>query len=258
VLRRVAGQRTLLNGGVVPLVTLLLQVYDRDRRRFFSLPLDTAFPVGLDLAIGPEKTYPAGGGITFDLPSGIDPIVHLAPVEAGSFRYGQIVFQGARRFPGERTRPTYFYREVPYTYRLPFAINWNVGAWAGGVLTSVAAPQPIYLAVNDYEFELLSMNLFNQATGLYPAAVVGGPVAAMTLYNAAGRAVSNAPILADYLFANALATTGYYSQGLSPTMVYPPGGQIKVDVSSLLAAADLGPPAPQYEIEFNGVRRVPV
>jgi hypothetical protein len=247
-LRRVAGAATL--NTVAPLG---FQIYDAVGRRFFSAAEDPTQVYTQDLAIAPEKEYPKSGHIQFDL-ANFQPLFRASgPTPASGIFLGQILFQGVKRYQGALAKPDYTYREEVFVYRTQFTLNWNAYVWAGGLPVTRAAPVKFTVRIDDYPFELLSMQLFDMATGLYPAAL--DPAFAMTVYDRNGKAMSNQPVLCRYLFANAnVAVPGMYSR-FSPGIVYETGSQLRFDISSLLLNADFIPVAPTYEICFAGVRR---
>jgi len=253
-LRRVVGAYNLSvagPGGFVP----GLQVYDAVGRKFFSQPIDPNQAWNADIALAPEKWYPASGQIWFDLALYNPSFRVSGPTPASGIFWGQMAFQGVRRFRGVLAKPTYTYKEKPFVYRAPqVTLNWNAYLWGGGLPLSPSAPQTFVVPVNDYDFELLGMALVDAATGAYPWAL--DPPFKMTLYNQVQKAVYRRPVLPCYIFAN--AWPGIMWSSFSPGIVYGAGSQIKFDIHSLLLAADLGPPAPVYDIMFFGVRRIPV
>lgn len=249
ILRRVAGAGSLNTAGA-----LGFQMYDSVRRRFFSNAIDPSQAFNLDIAIAPEKVYPASGQIWFDI-AAYNPAFRASGASpASGIFWGQMALQGVRRFAGVLEKPTYQYTEKPFSYMTRFTLNWNAFLWAAGVPVTPTSPVQFVVPVNDYDFELLGMVLCDAATGAYPAI---DPPFKMTLYDKARVSVMKRPILSSYLFMNE-PVVGVYSRFPSPGIVYPAGSQILIDIHSLLMLNDYVPVAPVYDLTFLGVRRVPV
>ena len=264
ILRRVAGVQNLAGIGSV------FQVYDGNGVEFFSVPIQAvdAFAVPNvwydDFIVCPEKTYPRTGELRVDL-SNFTPNVKASGVSGGfSFPRGEMIFQGVKRRHGEGKRALYPYYEKPYILRYNFLLDWIGCVFSGaGAFLGFNTPHTFQVNVDNYDFEILYMNLYASsggAIGFYP--VIGGnPVMRLMLYDEAGIQVYKQPVNCDYIFNNAMGTTGTtiftYPMGLSPALVYRAKSVIKFDVYSLLLALDLLPVPTQLEIEFVGVQRIP-
>jgi hypothetical protein len=250
ILRRVAGAASF-NVTATPQG---FQVYDAIGRRFFSSPVWESANYLLDIPVVPEKGYPPAGQILYDIANFRPAIKMSGASPAAGIYYGQIAFQGVRRYPGALVKPGYRYRESPFTYTTRITINWNAYVWSGGLPVTPNAPRQFIVPVNDYEFELLGVRLFDVRTGAFPTAIT----MYFHLYDRLNRTVSKSPLVDVLAFENVTAPgLGLLYNTFSPGLIYPAGGQIKFDVYSMLMSAELGPPAPVYEIEFFGIRRLP-
>lgn len=191
-----------------------------------------------DCAVVPERYFPPGGQIRFDLFGTLRVTNTVGPAIA---YLSQLAFFGVKRRAGERQDVTnYPYRDWPYTYH--YAYTFPAG------FTSGTAHRRRIIPVNDADLLLYGVNIIDPATAAYPAS----PFFKLVLYDRFGEALSNVPLLANYVAANADANgvTGNY---FSPPVFYPAGSQIVMDLYSLFHAGQL--PVGPIHFDFFGLQR---
>lgn len=216
----------------------------------------------------PEKLYPHNSQLAFDLYQ----TLRASNACGGTPIYtAQIAFFGVRRVHASGafrnwTSP-YNFRERKYTYSYSLTINWAY-LNASGV---PQGPMPQTLQLDSYDFELQRIAVTNaQTTGATQSGQPGGLATndfRIGLYDAqnhltSGAGVRNtgaADVNLNILSINAArpnATTWPAYQGCwpTPTLVYPAGGQIRFDITSLLCSTQLNQ---TYNILFDGIWRIP-
>lgn len=217
-------------------------------KRYSLLLSGGAFAMGIDYAVAPEYVYQANSEINFDLYT-----ANLAnnPNTSGQPNYySQLAFQGVRRFPQPQPDDIQF-RPKRYQYQLTATINHE--GRVSPAFQSISAPTTVYLAFNDFDFELQVISIVAQLN----SNIVSSPyipsknLCKLWIYDANGNQVSTQPVVDTYLNSSA---SGVQSQFPYPSLLYPLGSQIKIDIFSLLATSQL--PC-TFTFTFNGVWRLP-
>lgn len=230
VCRRVTGIRTVLpaNG--------LYQIYSGGGGQWFQAP---CYASSASRTALPERIYPYDSAITFDLYNVLratGPASLLTPA-------AYLAFQGVKRFrvpvsPGIPSGITpYRYREAKYTYQATIAVPP-----AGG------APSVFTVELHNRDFELERISITNTATGVALATIDF----LIMLQDSNGHNFSNIPLNPDFL-NNAFARWPVVKSVFPvPPVVYPAGGAIRFEITSLLF-----PAGAQYDFSFDGIERVP-
>jgi hypothetical protein len=221
-LRRVGGQDRVADR---------MQLLDVLSRKVFNAPYRTNFH---DFPMDPEMMFPAATGIVFDL-------FNVARVlkTSGLFSVplSQIVFQGTRRFRGQRRPPGYLYSDDEFGYVFDLDINWS----------PTDAPRKFSIEIHDFDFELLQIT-----EDITPGGKPGFNTAfKMMLYDQVYEPMFSKPVIDDLLVNN---STDYQGIVPVPGTVYRVGQSIKFDIHSLILPPDQ-PTAVQ--LFFRGVRRRP-
>lgn len=166
--------------------------------------------------------------------------------------YGQIGFGGVRRRRGSVPKPTYKYKLLPYQVQITIAVTWEAyTAFTGTAITAVAPPRSFYVPIENYDFELYSIQITDTAG-------YGASSAKLSIYNGARNTLSNLPVVASYL-TDAVpwgrASADRYNIGaIVPPLLYLNETNIQIDVYSLLPTGNV----PQtLTILFNGMQRIP-
>ena len=207
----------------------------------------------------PEKLYPYNASITFDLYQ----ILRQSTACGGNpIPTSYIAFQGVKRFPitdswQERVTP-YRYREFRYSYEYQMTLTVGRFATVGG--NEVTPVQRQVIPLDNFDFELLQIGI-SSATGGARGGGIGGalttPDFALTLYDANMHQLSDLPLMQGYVNSARPTPAGAPPyQGIIPvpSLVYPAGGNLVIDVTSYLCANAV----PQtYNISFEGIWRKP-
>jgi hypothetical protein len=198
----------------------------------------------------PEKFWRAGSAIYLDL---VNVLRSNVVCLEGTIYKSFIGFRGVKRFDansGYRTGATpYKYKEKHYSYS--FALNLNYASIVGGQATPA---QKFWVQLDNMDFELLSIRVSNTTSGST------GPLTtndfAIQLYDSNLHMTSSIP--QPILFLSQTPPTPQtqpiYQPAITPTLVYPGGGAITFDITSLLCAAVV---PRTYNILFDGIWRIP-
>ena len=198
----------------------------------------------------PEKLYRQNDQIGFDL---YDVLRQFNACGETPIYASQIAFMGVKRFGRGSTYPRqitpYKYREVTYKYVYELTVNWSYFDAQG----RVAAAQQFYQQMDNFDFELLRVAISKPGS-------TGGlttPDFAIQLYDANQHQFSDNPLLQGYINAarpTPATSSPYQATFPTPSQIYPAGGKIRFDITSLLCSTQL----PQsYEIVFDGIWRYP-
>lgn len=234
-------------------------------RYFTPVPLGNnpigANRIGFDpFAIVPEKLFPAGSAIQYVIPGGaqINELLEFGGITP-FIAYFQVIFQGVKRFAGiPDRRPNYTYSERCWTYVFPFNLNWFflIAPFASYTADNV---RTFYIPVKDYDFELMQIGIDFPGTSLFGFQV--------RLFDANTRALSN-----DYIdAASAISAVGTQSGGAPPaaqqsqpncfpvpSIIYPIGSVIRIDVRSLASSnVGQGNTGGGVTLFLKGVQRIP-
>lgn len=231
---------------------------------------------GADFALAPEKFFPLGGnipiqvfqsvGLTGATAPSTGPLITMTfPGGTTAFvGYTSVLFQGVKRRKGVADRdPGYKFYEKPFTYTLPFTLDWT---YLTAPFTSfkVASNKSFYIQVLDYDFELWAIETdadFNNTSGGFNP--LNGY--AMILYDA-----NSYKLMRDFVHYRFLSYEGGFN-GVGvppgntatwypncypvPTVVYPKGSVIQIDIQSLMDSNTAAYGA--TTIRLRGVRRMP-
>lgn len=198
----------------------------------------------------PEKLYRQNDQISFDLYN----TLRAFNACGGTPIYtSQIAFMGVKRFARGSTYPRqitpYKYREVRYAYAYELTINWSHFDVSG----NVQPPQRFNQQLDNFDFELLRISISKAAA----TGALTTPDFAMTLYDPNMHQYSSAPMLQGFYNAGRptpATSSPYQATFPCPSQIYPAGGYITFDVTSLLCSSSI----PQtYEILFDGIWRYP-
>ena len=198
----------------------------------------------------PEKLYRTNDQISFDL---YNTLRQFNACSATPIYASQIAFMGVKRFANGSTFPRqitpYKYREVHYAYAYELTINWAHFAANG----SVNPPQRFNQQMDNFDFELLRISI-SQPGG---TGALTTPDFAMQLYDSNMHQFSSAPMLQGFFNAGRptpATSSPYQATFPCPSQIYPAGGYITFDITSLLCSTSI----PQaYEILFDGIWRYP-
>jgi len=237
-LRRVCGR---------PNVAQSMRYYGADGRTMAS----RLYAMARDQVVVPEHIYPPDSQILIDLgivARGNWPYVAI-PGSVPNY-WSQLAFQGVRRFYGQKAvESTYPFYTKPYTIT------------ATGVMTLTGRMAPAYqiqtdptqvnVQVENYDFELHRITATIIKNAVVPVEVVVDGAMKIRLYDAWGKAMMNEPVLDVFITENGPDWNSCFPV---PTMMYPAGSEIKVDIQSLLLDTEV--PA-TLNVEFHGVQRFP-
>lgn len=197
----------------------------------------------------PEKKYPINSSIYVDL---YDVLVDVTACGGTPIPNAFIAFFGVKRFNQGQYAPRvtpYRYKELSQRYEFQLTIDW--AHFASG--TAVAPPQRKIVQMDNYDFELIRISVGQSGSD---GTVVTNDFQ-MTLYDPGMHQMSDLPLNQGFFnCGKPTPQTQAPYQGLFPTpsIVYPAGGQITFDVTSMLCGTDL----PQtYDISFEGIWRKP-
>lgn len=198
----------------------------------------------------PEKLYKVNDQINFDLYSTLRAFnaCGLTPIYTS-----QIAFMGVKRFGRGSTYPRqvtpYKFREVTYRYVFELTINWAHFDASGNTQPA----QRFSVPMDNFDFELLRVAISQPGS----TSALATQDFAMQLYDANMHQHSTAPMLQGFFNAarpTPATSSPYQATFPTPTQIYPAGGQITFDITSLLCSTQL----PQtYEILFDGIWRYP-
>ncbi len=200
----------------------------------------------------PEKIYPKGGQIVFDLYTVLRSVIACGGHDI--YDTAQIVFQGVKRFKTGSAYPPqitpYVYYEVPYTY--DYSLSFNTYHYGAVATFGVNGPVRVAVPVNDYDFELLAIRFARGTTG----GTYTNNQWQFMLYDPLGHQMFSSPVNQTYI-NNSPATFDLYAGVFPvPTMVWPAGGQIVLEFTSMICNTDLTMPK-AYDIQLIGVQRKP-
>jgi hypothetical protein len=230
IIRNWAGMETVINtastGGI--------NIYDNLQRQYFSKQVQLAsFAQGMSVV--PEKRYPVGSLITFDL-------FNVAKLLVGGSTFAsQLVFSGVRRIPGQNSDPgpsSYPYRLQRFAYPYKLTVN----AYAGGAAISQQRIQ-----IPDCDFELWRVEMTPYST---PSPF------SITLYDNLQIQRSNIPINANRFFHfDPALSSGENNFWPCPPLLYKVNSWIQFDIVSLLVAPTALPQT--FNLLFHGAKRLP-
>lgn len=245
ILRQIVGLDTVVN---TPASGGKVQIYNASKSKMTSAAIIAPASMG----ILPEKLYRYNEEITFDL---VNTLRASTACGGTPIFTSYIGFRGVKRFHGNpgygKGQTPYAWREVPQAYEIDITINF--AAYSGGTVRN--PPQRFTIGLDNYDFELFRV-LVSQPG---PTSAVGLTTNdfAVTLYDSQMHELSDLPMPVLMVSASkpTRATQQKYQAVVPvPPLVYPAGGQIVFDVTSLLCSTSL----PQsYNIAFQGVWRVP-
>jgi len=193
----------------------------------------------------PEKLYDVNNSIRFDL-------FTVSRANNSGVYYAYIAFMGVKRFAAGTSpifhRTPYDYREVKYSYSLNFqnSVDYSAGQ----------TPTRISQIMEQYDFELMSIRIADITTPGTGALVTQD--FSITLYDPNQRQFSNLPLPQGYLNAGRVsAAQGPPYQAIFPvpSMIYPAGGAIIMDITSLVPNASST--LITYNVMLDGVWRIP-
>lgn len=189
-----------------------------------------------DAGVVPELYYPNNSIIGLDLVS----VLRRNNTVGINISYAsQMAFWGVRRRRGERNdQSSYRWEGKQYIYTQQFTFD------AGFISSPV--PRRVIVAVQNRDFDLHALRVFDVATGAFPVL----PFFKLTLYDRFEEGLASAPVLVEQLCENSPVATG---SAFVPALYYPAGSQIRLDITSLYWAAQL---PITVEIEFVGVERM--
>jgi hypothetical protein len=221
----------------------------------------TGIIVGKNWPVVPEKVYKYNTQIGFDLFATLrsTTVGGGGACAANPVLNSFIAFFGVKRFPiasgWKMVQTPYRYREVRYSYEVALTISQGHFTVSGGGI--VTPPQRVIVSLDSYDFELLRITISQSTT---PAGQVGTLLTndfQVMLYDPNNHQLSNIPLNQGFINSGRTSpsTAGPY-QGCwpVPSIVYPAGGNIIADITSMLCAGD----APRsYNISFEGIWRLP-
>lgn len=189
-------------------------------------------------AVLPERHFPPGSGIGFDLYT----VLRASNVVGPNTTFlSQLAFQGLHRRKGQPLDSRYGYRQKPFIYTVPLLVNW---LWL-----TLPNYQLGIVPVNNRDFELNAIRLYVANSGAIPGP---GVLLKMQLYDCFERPLANVPILMDYWMENSEVFVG---NALCAPLLYPVGSEIRYQITSLALAGQV---PLNYELEFVGMQRFPV
>lgn len=247
------------------------QLYSPNKNGMFSAPVSG--PTQSVFVLAPEREYPRNGSITFD-------ILNWASSDFLDFDEGlgvyfmEVIFQGVKRYQGDWINPrpsSYPYREERFCYRYDLTVDWtylaptNTGGGNPYSNLDVADPRSYSFRVEDYDFELLRVSVIRQS-GSGPNTFeivdnINSPSFRIMLYDPERREYFSAPVfVANINQAFGPAVDREMPGWPAPPMLYPKNSTIRFDVYSMLDdPTQANPPAAQqFQLVFDGVRRMPV
>jgi hypothetical protein len=242
IFRRVAGVRNVVdtppNGG-------RWQWRDSKRQERTDSPYQ---PLQEELII-PEVMFHYGTELSLDLYSVLRANRAYAVPGSVPNYLSQLVFQGVKRFWGGNPVETqYRYRSQNYIITQDILLDWT-GRIAPAYVQP-ESPRQFTVQVDDFDFNLQAIGLFIQ-TALMAAPQVSDGLCKILLYGPRQEQLSLAPVLDSYLCAH---NGGYNNVFPAPSMVYPAGSVIRLDLASLLLDTEV--PA-TLTINLIGERRIP-
>jgi hypothetical protein len=198
----------------------------------------------------PEKMYRVNDQISFDLYQTLRSFVACSATPAYA---SQIAFMGVKRFGKGSTYPRqitpYRYREVSYRYAYELTINWPHFDASGRVEPAHRFNQQL----DNFDFELLRVSISQPGS----TSALTTPDFMIQLYDPNMHQFSNGPMLQGFVNAGrptAATSSPYQATFPTPSQIYPAGGYITFDITSLLCSTSV----PQsYEILFDGIWRYP-
>jgi hypothetical protein len=202
-----------------------------------STTFDTAF------SVIPEKLFPPGSAIQYFL-GGLGGEIFGA-LEFGAptpyVAYFSVIFQGVKRFAGIPDRKAnYSYSERGWTHVFPFNLNWFYLIAPYNTYTADNA-RTFYIPVKDYDFELMQIG-------------VDGGGFQIRLFDANTRALSNDFVDVTVVSATGVSIADAVNCFPVPSIIYPIGSVIRVDIRSLATPGGGTGPVVLY---MKGVQRVP-
>lgn len=207
------------------------------------------------ITVVPEKLYPPNGSIFFDLYK----ILRDSTACGGTpIPTAQIAFFGVRRYQLGRG---YAVRETPYKYyekRYSFEYSLTLNVASG------TPPQRQIIPMDAFDFELLEI-MISDAGDTTGVGALQTADFSVQLYDANMHQLSSAPLLQGFINSGRVSTGGsgtgkgngappYQAVMPCPSIVYPAGGNIVFDITSLLCATSL---PKTYNISFLGIWRKP-
>lgn len=246
VLRRICGQKTLLNTNS----TGKFQVRDKSSLQYFQSPIRLGLLAdGVNFSsswpVLPEKVYPASSQISFDL-FGIN---RSFRADTPNIYRSYLGFHGVRRFNRGALwvhQTDYQYHSLPYTYQFGLNIDW--AHWTDGVNGIPTAPRTFYVQILETDFELCAIGV----TGADGTQVLTNDFQ-MSLYDPSGSVrLSNIPINMPFFNYNTATVAGYGKPVFpTPSIVWPLKGLIKFEITSMLPFGTTG----SYMFHFMGMWR---
>lgn len=246
VMRRVVGMNLCVNANA----TGMFQVRDKSQLQFFQTPIRPGLVYPSTVAISgswpvmPEKIYPAGSQIGFDL-YGV--LRHINVATPTIFR-SQLGFHGVRRFRQGAIwvhNTDYAYHELPYTYQYPLTIDW--GHWTDGTNGIVNNTRSFGVQILETDFELCAIGV-TYADGTQ----VNGTDFQMSLYDPSGSVrLSNLPVNVNYWNLNPVDNVYGSPVFPVPSIVWPTKGFINFELTSMLPFGT----AKSYMFHFMGIWR---
>ena len=239
-----------------------------------GLQLQATAP-GFDMPIAPEKLYPLGTNIPILMQTNngviLPTVASLVYPATAAVNIAIPCFQGVKRRKGAaNATPNYPYYEKPYSYPLYFAQNWTYLVSPYSTLAVAAAKTFVVNVLNwDFELQCLEFNADfinnNSGQNTYSGYMV-------KLYDANGYA-----LMSDFVHYRQLSYLGGFVGNTKtsasapgdalpwypncypvPPIIYPKGGQIRIDIVSLLDTSTTGGGSSiNQTIHFRGVNRMP-
>jgi hypothetical protein len=196
-----------------------------------------------DYPIIPEMAYDPGAQIRMDLDNiGLGAIPFAAGGSTPNY-YSQVAFQGVKIFQGTGYQTPYRYYERYYTYTQELTIDY--AGRLPSTYTSLTSPGQYSVEMNDYDFELLYVNLGMKVDGATTITPTENKAKMMILDQYQNQLMS-APVLAEYLDWGSGVNNSVFP---CPGVVYPVGSFIRYSIQSLLIESQV--PATMY-VSFVG------
>jgi hypothetical protein len=207
------------------------------------------------VTVVPEKLYPPNSGIFFDL---YQTKQNSTACGGHSIKNGFIAFFGVRRYQlgrGYAVRETpYKYFEKRYSFEYSLTISQGHFTTLGGSITT--APQRAIVPMDVFDFELLEIMISNAGDTTGAGALATNDFQ-VQLYDANLHQLSSLPLNQGYINsarASAINPPPYRGIMPVPSLVYPGGGNIVFDVTSMLCTNNI---PKTYNVSFVGVWRKP-
>lgn len=246
ILRHIAGVNncvdTFANGG--------RWNYKGHARQYAIAATSTGIRAINNWPVVPEKLFKYNEAIWIDLYT----VLRAVNACGGTpIPYSYIAFFGIKRFadsqPYRSQASTYKYKEKPQRWELSLTISQA----AFGTGTTPNPPVRVAQFMDNFDFELLRISIGQQGS----AGTLQTQDFAITLYDPSMHALSDKPIPQGYINCGK-PTPGtqppYQGCFPVPSIVYPAGSAITMDVTSLLC----GTSVPQtYDVSFEGIWRIP-